>query len=136
MGIFNAFGAMSGQFAAKQERLLVAKRLLEELQLPGMIAELVASFKSNGVRFLFFPWSAGQTTPAIAEEFQQCLKNSTLMNDLVRKTNMPVGVVKASLAILLPLTTHQLTTTGNITPDGEASEHPLTDIDKLIQALG
>ena len=50
MGIFNSFGAMSGQFAAKQERILVAKRLLEELQLPGKIAELVASFKSNGLQ--------------------------------------------------------------------------------------
>ena len=56
MGIFNSFGAMSGQFAAKQERLQVANALVEELQVPGNIAELLHSLDTAGQGALVRQW--------------------------------------------------------------------------------
>lgn len=135
MGIFNSFGAMSGQFAAKQERAKVAASLLEELQTAGRIGELVKSVKANGLEKLLTEWTTGNTAPASAVQVQQSLKGNPLLDALVRKTNMPIGVVKTSLTVLLPLAVRQLALDGQVSPDGKATGWPLTDANGLAEAL-
>ena len=79
MGIFNSFGAMSGQFAAKQERGKVAEALIQELKEPGKVAELLHSLHENGLGTLVREWVAGEKAPVTVAQLQQGLKQSTLL---------------------------------------------------------
>ena len=135
MGIFNSFGAMSGQFAAKQERLQVANALVEELQAPGKIAELLHSLDTAGQGALVQQWASGEMVAVTTTQLQQALQQSTLLEDLTRRTRMPVGVVKKSLAVLLPLSIGQLAQEGYVTAEGKASGKPLTSLTGLLDAL-
>lgn len=126
---------MSGQFAAKQERARVAPFLIEELRGSGRIAALIASFKTNGLGSLLSLWAAGETMPATAEQVQRALKGDQLVEELMRKTNMPLGVVKTSLTVLLPLTVRQLSLDGQLSADGTLAGLPLEDTTGLVAAL-
>ncbi len=135
MGIFNSFGAMSGQFAAKQERAKVAAALVEELKTPENLAGLIQSLQANGVTDLVRQWTAGSTAPTTPETVTRTFGNSPLLGTLVSKTNMPVGVIRTSMTVLLPLTIHQLALGGQIRPDGSATGSVLADFDRLAKAL-
>ena len=135
MGIFNSFGAMSGQFAARQERSKVAAALVEELKVPETIAEVMKSLHTNGVMDFVRQWAAGNTAPLSSEHLQQSVRSSALLDSIVRKTNMPVGVVKTSMTVLLPLLIRQLTVGGQLTPEGVVTGLPLTDSDQLAASL-
>ena len=135
MGIFNSFGAMSGQFAAKQERLLVANALIEEFKGPGKLVELIHLLNTNGQGNLVRQWASGEAAPMTATQVQQGLKQGTLLDNLTTKTKMPIGVVKTSLAILLPLSISQLAREGYVTAEGEPSGQLLTDSAGLAKAL-
>ena len=108
-GIFSSFGAMSGQFAAKQERGQVAKALVEELQQPGKLDSLVQELERNAPALLE-QWTGGSTEPMPVAEVQKSLGKYDLLTSLVQRTNMPPGVVKSSLAVLLPIAMHHLAT--------------------------
>ena len=135
MGIFNSFGAMSGQFAAKQERRQVAEALIEELREPGKIAELLRSLNQNGLGGLLQQWVSGEKAPVSVAQLQQGLKQSTLLEALTTRTKMPIGVVKTSLAVLLPLSIELLAREGIVTVNGEASGQVLDDSRSLAEAL-
>ena len=135
MGIFNSFGAMSGQFAAKQERRQVAEALIEELKQPGKIAELLHTLNQNGLGTLLQQWVAGEKAPVTVAQLQQGLKQSTLLDALTTRTKMPIGVVKTSLSVLLPISIDLLAREGIVTVDGEPSGKVLDDSTDLAEAL-
>ena len=135
MGIFNTFGAVSGQMSARQERLQVADAFVEELKVPGRLAELLDSLRTSGQGDLMRQWIAGSTEPVSATQLQQGLRNCALLQNLATRTKMPTGVVKTGLSVLLPLTIAQLAREGYVTADGESSEKSLTELNGLAEAL-
>ncbi len=135
MGIFNTFGAVSGQMSAKQEHLQIANALIEELLMPGKLAAIHASLKASDQGNLLRQWISGQSAPVTATAVQQGLTQCTLVADLERRTKMPSGVVKAGLAVLLPITMAQLAQDGFVTADGEAPAVAPSNLDSLARAL-
>ena len=135
MGVFNTFGAVSGQMSAKQEQLQVANALVEELKMPGKLVEILSSFKASGQIALVREWISGKTTAVNGAVVQQALKQSTFLEDLAARTKMPLGVVKSGLAVLLPLAIGQLARDGYVTAEGDPSAEQLTDLGGLANAL-
>ena len=135
MGLFNTFGAVSGQMSARQERLQVADALIEEFKVPGKLAGLLASFKQSAYGQMLQHWLAGQTDAVSPSQIQEGLGQSTLLQDLATRTRMPVGIVKTHLAVLMPLSIAQLGRDGYVTADGEASAKPLMEGESLADTL-
>ncbi len=73
MGIFNTFGAVSGQMSAKQEHLQIANALLEELKVPGKLAAILSSLRASEHATLLPRWIAGEISPVTASVVQQGL---------------------------------------------------------------
>lgn len=135
MGIFNSFGAMSGQFAAKQERAQIAGALAAELQVPGRLKAILRAIQNNGFTELLGQWTEGQTAPIAAGELPQSLAGTGLMESLAKRTSMPTGVVKGSLAQLLPLAVHYLSGTGQILPGFLTLEDSTFSLAAFLQAV-
>ena len=135
MGIFNTFGAVSGQMSAKQEHLQIAKALIEEFLKPGKLAATLSSLKASDQGNLLRRWISGDSAPVTATAVQQGIGQCTLLTELENRTRMPSGVVKAGLAVLLPIAMAQLARDGDVTAEGDASAEAPADLDNLAHAL-
>ncbi len=135
MGTFNSFGAVSGQMSAKQEHLQIANALLEELKVPGKLAAILSSLRASEHAILLPRWIAGETSPVTASVVQQGLQQTTLIQNLESRTRMPGGVVKAGMAVLLPIAVCQLAQDGSVTAEGEAAGELPKNFDNLVKAL-
>ena len=135
MGIFNSFGAMPGQMSAKQEQLQVASALAEELKEPGKLAELLSSLRTGGQSDLIKRSVSGEAAPVTTAQLQQGLEQSGMLQNLATRTRMPTGVVKAGLAVLLPLALARLARDGYLTAEGEATGKAPIELDSLAEAL-
>ena len=132
-GIFGSFGAMSGQFAAKQERGQVAKALVEELQVAGTQDALIKDLQQNAPELLR-QWRSGVTSPVPSAKIDSILGKSDLIQKLSQRTQMPPGVVKASAGVLLPIAVHHLAAVKTPPEDGPQLGS-LSDPESLLQAL-
>ncbi|MDP9040101.1 MAG: YidB family protein [Acidobacteriota bacterium] len=126
-----AAGAMGGG-----DHAAVGGGLIQELeQRPGGIGGIFQSFQQNGLGGLVQQWAGGNTAPASPDQIEQGLGGSGIIEGIAQRTGMSPGVVKMSLAVLVPLVIHHVVSNGHVTAAGEPTGAPMPESGGLLQSV-
>ena len=103
-------------------------------QQPGGVAGLGQSFQQNGLGGLLQQWTGGNTTPASPEQVQQGV-GSGMIDQIAQRTGISPTMVKAGLAMSLPILMHHLAQNGHIDQQGQPTGQPVQDHAGLLQSV-
>jgi len=118
MGILDMVESMAGGASGGQNGQ-VAGGLMQELQgRPGGIGGIFQSLQQNGMGGAVQQWGSGQTQPASPDQVEQGLGGTGLIDSVAQRTGMSPTMVKAGLAVALPLIVHHMVSNGHVTPGG------------------
>ncbi len=119
MGILDMVESMAGGASGGQNGQ-VAGGLMQELQgRPGGIGGIFQSLQQNGMGGAVQQWGSGQTQPASPDQVEQGLGGTGLIDSVAQRTGMSPTIVKAGLAVALPLIVHHMVSNGHVTPGGQ-----------------
>ncbi|HXE07783.1 MAG TPA: YidB family protein [Acidobacteriaceae bacterium] len=115
----------------------VAGGLVQELQArPGGFAGLVQAFLQNGMGGQVQQWSSGQTQPATQSEIENGLGGTGIIDRIAQRTGLSPGIVKAGLAVIVPVFVHHLISNNHVTPTGSPTGSPPEPGGLLRSVLG
>ncbi len=119
MGILDMVESMAGGASGGQNGQ-VAGGLMQELQgRPGGIGGIFQSLQQNGMGGAVQQWGSGQTQPASPDQVEQGLGGTGLIDSVAQRTGMSPTMVKAGMAVALPLIVHHMVSNGHVTQDGQ-----------------
>ncbi len=113
----------------------VAGGLMEEVQQQGGIGSIFQSFQQNGMGGLVQQWAGGQTQPAAPDQIEQGLAGTGMIDNIAQRTGMSPGMVKMSLAVLVPIIIHHFVSNGHVTADGQSTGTPPPETGGLLQSV-
>lgn len=118
MSILNTVESMA-MGNAGPEHAQVAGGLMEELQnQPGGIGGLIQNFQRNGMGPAVQQWSQGNTQPN-PTAIETGLGGTGIIDSVAERTGLSPGVVRGSLAIVVPLLIHHMVSNNHVSPTGE-----------------
>ncbi len=119
MGILDMVESMAG---GGGDHAKVAGGLVQELQgQPGGVSGMFQAFQKNGMGGLAQQWAGGQTQPATPDQMQQGLGGTGMIDRISERTGVSPGMVKAGLAVAVPMVIHHFVSNGHMTADGQAT---------------
>jgi uncharacterized protein YidB (DUF937 family) len=119
MGTLNTVESMAIE-TARPENAKVAQGLIEELhQHPKGIGGLIQCFQRNGMGPFVEQWCAGQTLPPNPTAIENGLHSTGMVESVAERTGLAHGVVRGSLAIVIPLLMHHMVSNSHVSPTGE-----------------
>ena len=125
MGILDMVESMAGGGGQNAQ---VATGLVQEMQgQPGGMSGLVQSFQRNGMGGLVQQWAGGQTQPASQDQVEQGLGGTGMIDSIAQRTGVSPGMVKAGLAVAVPLMIHHLVSNGHVTAEGQPTGNPVPE---------
>ncbi len=125
MGLLDMVQSMAG---GGGEHAQVAGGLVQEMQeQPGGMGGLLQSFQRNGMGGLVQQWAGGQTQPASPDQVEQGLGGTGVIDRIAQRTGVSPGMVKAGLAVAVPLVIHHLVSNGHVTADGQPTGNPVPE---------
>ena len=125
--VVNALNTSGGAPAAGTSSSAVTSAILSMLRQPGGavngLGSLMQAFESGGLGHLFQSWvGSGQNLPVSAEQIQQALGNSGMLERIAQMAGgMPPSEVAQHLSTLLPQIVDHLTPNGQLHPGDAAS---------------
>lgn len=133
MGIMDMITSMAG---GGGDHAKVAGGLVQELQAqPGGVAGMFQSFQQNGMGGLVQQWAGGQTQGATPEQMQQGLGGTGIIDRISERTGVSPGMVKAGLAVAVPLVVHHFVSNGHMTADGQPTGASQPDAGGMLQSV-
>ena len=118
MGIMDMIQSMAGQGNASPNAQ-VTGGLMEELQSrPGGLGGLLQSFHQNGMGDQVQQWSSGQTAAADANQVEQGLGGTGIIDGIAQRTGMSPTIVKMGLGVAVPVLIHHLISNGHVDQQG------------------
>ncbi len=133
MGLLDMVESMAG---GTGDHAKVAGGLVQELQAqPGGVAGMFQSFQQNGMGGLVQQWAGGQTQPATPDQVQQGLGGTGIIDRISQRTGVSPGMVKAGLAVAVPLVIHHFVANGHVTPDGQPTGTPAPETGGMLQSI-
>lgn len=133
MGLLDMVTSMAG---GGGDHAKVAGGLMEELQgQPGGVAGMFQSFQQNGMGGLVKQWAGGQTAPASPDQVEQGLGGTGIIDRISERTGVSPGMVKAGLAVAVPLVIHHFVSNGHVTQDGQPTGAPPPESGGLLQSI-
>jgi uncharacterized protein YidB (DUF937 family) len=138
MGAFNAISNLVQGFSGGQgggDHAAVAGGLLQELGGAGGLAGLIQSFQQNGAGGLVQQFANGQTGAMDTNSLEQAVAGTGLIDSVAQRTGLPADSVKSSLATIVPLLIHHVTSNGHITTDGQQTGASLPESGSLLQSV-
>ena len=137
MGIMDMVEQAAGQFGGGgNPNAQVTGGLMQELQNhPGGIGGIFSSFQQNGMGGLTQQWAGGQTAPAAPDQVEQGLGGTGLIDSIANRVGMSPTMVKAGLAIALPVLIHHYVSNGHVTSQGEPTGAPPPEPGGVLQSV-
>ncbi|WP_348260913.1 YidB family protein [Telmatobacter sp. DSM 110680] len=118
MSILNTVESMA-MGNAGPEHAQVAGGLMEELQnQPGGIGGLIQNLQRNGMGPAVEQWSQGQTQPN-PSAIENGLAGTGIIANIAQRTGLSEGVVRGSLAVVIPLVVSHVISNNHVSPTGE-----------------
>ena len=118
MSILNTVESMA-MGNAGPEHAQVAGGLMEELQnQPGGIGGLIQNFQRNGMGPAVQQWTQGNTQPN-PTAIENGLGGTGIIDSVAQRTGLSPGVVRGSLAVIVPLLIHHMVSNNHMSPTGE-----------------
>ena len=136
MGILDMVESMAGGAGGAGQNGQVAGGLMQELQSrPGGLGGSLQSLQGNGMGGAVQQWGSGQTQPASPDQVEQGLGGTGLIDSVAQRTGMSPTMVKAGLAVALPLIVHHMVSNGHVTPDGQPTGQPMPEPGGMLQSI-
>jgi uncharacterized protein YidB (DUF937 family) len=110
MGFLNTVESMA-MGSAGPEHVKVAGGLMDELQQSGGVGGLIQTMQRNGMGPAVEQWSQGQTQPN-PTAIETGLAGTGIIDNIAQRTGLSPGVVRGSLAIIVPLFVGHMISTG------------------------
>lgn len=117
MGLLNTVESMA-MGSAGPEHAKVAGVLMDELQQSGGVGSLIQTMQRNGMGSAVQQWSQGQTQPN-PSVIDSGLTGTGLIDNIAQRTGLSPGVVRGSLAVVVPLLVRHMISNNHVTPTGE-----------------
>ena len=118
MSILNTIESMA-MGSSGAEHAKVAGGLMEELQnQPGGVGGLIQNFQRNGMGPAVQQWSQGDTQPN-PTAVENGLGGTGIIDNIAQRTGLSPGVVRGSLAVVVPLLIHHMMSNNHVSPTGE-----------------
>ena len=134
MGILDMVTSMVGGGGGAHAK--VAGGLVEELQgQPGGVAGMFQSFQKNGMGGLVQQWAGGQTAPASPDQVEQGLGGTGIIDRISQRTGISPTMVKAGLAVAVPLVIHHFVANGHVTQEGQPTGAPAPEMGGMLQSV-
>ncbi len=122
MGILDMVESMAGGGGGQNAQ--VAGGLVQEMQgQPGGMGGLVQQ------------WAGGQTQPASPDQVEQGLGGTGMIDRISQRTGVSPGMVKAGLAVAVPLVIHHLVSNGHVTQDGQPTGAAAPEPGGMLQSI-
>ncbi len=133
MGLLDMVTSMAG---GGSDHAKVAGGLAQELQeQPGGLGGMFQSFQNNGMGGLVQQWAGGQTQPATPDQMQQGLGGTGIIDRISERTGMSPGMVKAGLAVAVPMVIHHFVSNGHVTADGQPTGSGQPSMGGMLQSV-
>ncbi len=134
MGILDMVESMAGGGGGQNAQ--VAGGLVQEMQgQPGGMGGILQSFQRNGMGGLVQQWAGGQTQPASPDQVEQGLGGTGMIDRISQRTGVSPGMVKAGLAVAVPLVIHHLVSNGHVTQDGQPTGAAAPEPGGMLQSI-
>jgi len=117
MGFLNTVESMA-MGSAGPEHAKVAGGLMDELQQSGGVGSLIQTMQRNGMGSAVQQWSQGQTQPN-PTAIETGLAGTGIIDNIAQRTGLSPGVVRGSLAVIVPLVVSHMISNNHVTPTGE-----------------
>ncbi len=117
MGFLNTVESMA-MGSAGPEHAKVAGGLMDELQQSGGVGGLIQTMQRNGMGSAVQQWSQGQTQPN-PTAIETGLAGTGIIDNIAQRTGLSPGVVRGSLAVIVPLVVSHMISNNHVTPTGE-----------------
>src|ERR1700722_2435060 len=117
MGFLNTVESMA-MGSAGPEHAKVAGGLMDELQQSGGVGSLIQTMQRNGMGSAVQQWSQGQTQPN-PTAIETGLAGTGIIDNIPQRTGLSPGVVRGSLAVIVPLVVSHMISNNHVTPTGE-----------------
>ena len=132
MGLMGIVNSLAGGNSNGQ----VAGGLMQELeQRPGGISSVFQSFQNNGMGNVTQQWAQGQTAPASQQQVEQGLGGTGIIDGIANRIGMSPTMVKAGLAVALPVLMHHYVANGHVTPQGQPTGNPMPEPGGVLQSV-
>jgi Uncharacterized protein conserved in bacteria len=136
MSIFDSFANLAkGVMEGGGDHAAVAGGLLQELGGVGGVTGLIQQFHQNGAGSLIQQFASGQTQAIDPNSIQQALEGTGLIDGIAQRTGVSADVVRSSLAVVVPVLIHHVTSNGHVTTDGQATSTAMPDAGSLVQSV-
>jgi uncharacterized protein YidB (DUF937 family) len=135
MSIFDAVKQMAGQATGAQDHAAVAGGLLQELGGSGGVGGLIQTLQQNGAGNMIQQWASGNTQAIDPNSIEQMLGNTGMVDSIAQRTGVSADTVRSSLATIVPVLVHHVTSNGHVTTDGQPTGNPAPEAGSLVQSL-
>lgn len=132
MGLMGIVSSLAGGNSNGQ----VAGGLMQELEgRPGGISSVFQSFQNNGMGNVTQQCAQGQTAPASPQQVEQGLGGTGIIDGIANRIGMSPTMVKAGLAVALPVLMHHYVANGHVTPQGQPTGSAMPEPGGVLQSV-
>lgn len=138
MSILNTVESMAAGHSSP-ELETVGNALMDELeQNSGGIPALLREFQRNGMGAYVEQWEQGDTQPN-PTAIEGGLRDTGLVDRIAQRTNLSHGVVRGSLALIVPPLIHHVVANGQLSTTGEVRGNrlePRSILHSVLASIG
>jgi len=135
MSIFDTVKQAAAGLAGGESHAAVAGGLLQELGGSGGVGNLIQTLQQNGAGTMVQQWASGNTQAIDPNAVESMLGNTGLVDGIAQRTGMSADTVRSSLATIVPVLVHHVTSNGHVTTDGQPTGNPAPEAGTLIQSV-
>ena len=135
MSLFDSVANFAKEASSGGDHAAVASGLLQQLGGTGGVAGLIQSLNQNGAGTLVQQFASGQTQAMDPNAVEQVLQGTGLVDGIAQRTGMSADTVRSSLAMIVPILIHHVTSNGHVATDGQPAANPMPESGSLVQSL-
>jgi uncharacterized protein YidB (DUF937 family) len=135
MSIFDTVKQVAGEVSGGENHAAVTGGLLQELEGSGGVGGLIQTLQQNGAGTMIQQWASGNTQAIDPNAIEQMVGSTGLIDSIAQRTGMSADTVRSSLATIVPVLVHHVTSNGHVTTDGQSTGNPAPEAGSLIQSV-